>query len=88
MSAAQRHMARVATLPCCLCGATPVEVHHILEGRIPGRRSSDWTTIPLCADCHRGRHGIHGDKAMLRVLKTTELELLAETLETLYGHVE
>lgn len=79
-------MGRVAQLPCCLCGAHGVEVHHILEGRIKGRKSSDWTTIPLCPDCHRGNHnGIHGAQAMLRVMKTTELELLAQTLEQLYG---
>lgn len=79
-------MGRVAELPCCLCGTQPVEVHHILEGRIKGRRSADWTTIPLCPSCHRDNHnGIHGAQAMLRIRKTTELELLAETLEKLYG---
>lgn len=30
--AAKRHMGRVAALPCCVCGAQPVEVHHILPG--------------------------------------------------------
>lgn len=84
--AAKRHMERIAGLPCCLCGAMPVEVHHILEGRIKGRKCSDWTTIPVCPDCHRGSHnGIHGRQAMLKVMKTTELELLAQTLEQLYG---
>jgi hypothetical protein len=87
--AEQRHLARVASLPCCLCGCQPVEVHHILEGRIKGRRSSDFTTIPVCPDCHRGNHnGIHGAQAMLKVRKVTELELLAQTLETLYGSVQ
>lgn len=80
------HLSRVASLPCSLCGEGPVEVHHILEGRIKGRRSSHFTTIPLCPDCHRGsRNGIHGQQNMLKVMKTTELELLAETLEKIYG---
>lgn len=84
-SAELRHMDRVAQLPCCLCGAHGVHVHHILEGRIKGRRSSSWTTIPLCPPCHTGQHGIHGDKTMLKIHKTTELELLAQTLEAIYG---
>ena len=83
--AAKRHMGRVAELPCCLCGAMPVEVHHVLEERIPGRRGPDWITIPLCPGCHRGPEGIHGTKAMLRVSRKTEMELVAETLEAIYG---
>lgn len=83
--AAKRHMAKVAELPCCLCLAWPVEVHHVLEERTPGRKSPDWLTIPLCPECHRGNEGIHGTKAMLRVAKKTEMELLAKTLEAIYG---
>lgn len=30
-------------------------------------------------------NGIHGRQAMLKVMKTTELELLAQTLEQVYG---
>lgn len=83
---AKRHMGRVASLPCAVCGAQPVEVHHILDGRTPGRRSPDWLTIPLCPDCHRGSHnGIHGQRSMWDVMKKTELQCLADTLESLYG---
>ena len=83
--AAKRHMGRVAELPCCLCGTMPVEVHHVLEGRVPGRRGPDWLVLPLCPLCHRGPEGIHGTKAMLRVSRKTEMELVAETLEAIYG---
>ena len=84
--AEKAHMAKVARLSCALCDAKPVELHHILEGRTPGRRSPNWLVIPLCSDCHRGDHnGIHGRQAMLKVMKTTELELLAQTLEQVYG---
>ena len=87
MTKAQRHMGRVAELPCSLCGSRPVEVHHILEGRTPGRRSPGWTCIPLCMDCHRGPiNGIHGQQVMLKVQKVTELQLLSKTLEALYGN--
>ena len=86
-AASKRHMSRVADLPCCLCGAQPVEVHHARTGEAAGagQRSSDWLSIPVCPSCHRGPKGIHGDRAMLNIRKTTELNLVAETLERLYG---
>jgi hypothetical protein len=89
MSAAgKRHMGRVAQLPCCLCGAHGVQVHHIREGRGMNQRADDFLTLPVCPSCHTGPQGIHGDKTMLRIAKVTELELLAQTLETLYGSVQ
>ena len=86
-AAAERHIGRVKSLPCSLCGkAAPSDAHHILEGRIQGRRSDDFCTIPLCKDCHQGeRNGVHGQQIMLKIMKETELSLLAQTIETLYG---
>ena len=87
MTKEQRHMVRVKELPCCLCAAhAPSDAHHILEGRIKGRKASDFCTIPLCKDCHQGeRNGIHGQQFMLKVMKENELNLLAETIKKLYG---
>lgn len=84
----KRHMSRVADLGCMLCllleqGKTPAEVHHLREGQGGGQRASDFLTIPLCPDCHRGPHGLHGDRALLRIAKVNELDLLALTLEAL-----
>ena len=76
----KRHMARVAELPCGTCAERPVEVHHITAG---GRRISHYITIPLCPECHKGKLGVHGDKTMLKVMKITELKLLADTIEAL-----
>lgn len=85
-SAASKHMGRVAALPCSVCGSQPVQVHHILVGRTPGRKSPDWLTIPLCPDCHLGSHnGIHGMASIWKVMKMTEHDALANTLERLYG---
>lgn len=88
--AARRHIGRVKSLPCALCAASaPSDAHHILEGRIQGRRSDDFVTIPLCKDCHQGeRNGIHGQQIMLKIMHETELSLLAQTIETLYGAVK
>lgn len=81
------HLSRLAAMPCALCGAVPVEIHHLLEGRIKGRKSGHFTAIPLCPDCHRGSgNGIHGQRRLWNVLKKTELELLGETIgRLLYG---
>lgn len=86
-AAASRHMARVKELPCGVCGASgPSHAHHMLAGRIPGRKSPDWLTMPLCDDCHQGSHnGIHGERRMWDVMRTNEQVVLAATLERLYG---
>lgn len=84
-AAAKRHLARVHEVPCVLCGASPVEAHHAREGLGMSQRANDWLTIAACADCHRGPLGIHGDKSLLRIQKVSEMDLLARTLEALYG---
>ena len=82
------HINRVKELKCAVCGASaPSDAHHVLEGRVPGRKCSDFCTIPLCKDCHQGSlNGIHGQQNMWRIFKKTELECLADTIEQLlYG---
>jgi hypothetical protein len=51
-----RHMARVAELPCVICGRHPVQVHHVIHDRHAQRRAADTETIPLCPDHHRELH--------------------------------
>ncbi len=48
------------------------------------QRASDYLAIPLCPDCHQGKSGIHGDRTLLRIYKTTELDLLAKTIRLLH----
>ncbi len=88
-SPVQRHMDRVAQLDCGVCGwPAPSELHHILEGRTPGARSPDMLVIPLCASCHRSNLlGIHGQRRMWDVYKLSELDVLHNTLLTLYGRI-
>ena len=60
----KRHMARVAQLGCVICGARPVEVHHVIHGRYGQRKASDFDTIALCVHHHRiGPEAIHTNKA-------------------------
>ena len=84
-TAERRHMALVKELPCAVCGQSgPSDAHHILEGRTPGRKSSDLLCIPLCRDCHTGSHnGIHGNRRLWDVMKKTELDCLADTIRRL-----
>ena len=88
-AASRRHMDKVAQLPCVLCAvlgmpeSRPVHVHHLTQGKGLGTRASDFLTLPLCIQCHQGKHGIHGDRQLLRLAKVSELDLLAETIRLL-----
>ena len=54
--AGKAHMAAVAQLPCVICGARPVQVHHVIHGRYGTRKAPDTDTIPLCRSCHDSLH--------------------------------
>lgn len=87
MSAAgAKHMGKVAALGCVLCrilGYPPsqAEVHHVFDSA----DRSDFLTIPLCPEHHRGGHGFHGmgTRAFSRAYRTSETKLLAETIRLL-----
>lgn len=88
--AVRKHLSLLADLGCALCrrlgyGPTPPEIHHLREGQGMAQRGSDWTAIPLCPECHRGPHGIHGDRGLFKRARCDELDLLADSLELLYG---
>lgn len=89
-AASKRHMARVAEAGCVLCrhlgyGFTAAEVHHVREGQGASQRASDYLTVGLCPEHHRGRSGLHGlgVRAFYTRYKLNELDLLAMTLEEL-----
>lgn len=72
------YVARVANLSCGVCDApAPSEVHEVEQGM--------WfTSMPLCADCHRGAfNGIHGQGRLWKVQKQTELSVLNDTIRRL-----
>lgn len=74
-AAERRHIERVKGMDCAVCGAAgPSECHEIAQGQ--------WfTSMPLCADCHRGAHnGIHGQRRMWAVMGLDELAALNLTL--------
>jgi hypothetical protein len=88
-NAGKRHMQRVADWGadhgCVVCGQPFAHIHHVMEGRTPGRRSGDFCVVPLCWECHEGTNGIHGDRIRWSLHKASELEALNRTLEAIYG---
>lgn len=80
----RQHMGRVAALGCLLCNS-PAEVHHIREGQGMAQRASNWLTVPLCPEHHRGSSGLHGlgERGFATRHRLGELDLLAMTLERL-----
>lgn len=76
--AESEHVARVKSLPCAVCKAgPPTDAHHIWQGL-------HYTTIPLCKDCHQGSsNGIHGQRAMWKVMRKTEEICLNDTIARL-----
>jgi hypothetical protein len=81
-------MERVASLGCAVCallgdGYRAAEVHHIREGQGMSQRASNFLTVPLCPDHHRGPQGLHGDRTFMTILKIEELDLLADTIRRL-----
>jgi hypothetical protein len=86
----KKYMNRVAELGCSLCqvigyGPTPAEVHHLREGVGMAQRNSNFLTIPLCPEHHRGASGVHGDRSALKNARQDEMSLLAWTIEALNG---
>lgn len=88
-NAERKHLDRVAGLPCGRCymagdwqiGKT--FVHHIRTGQGMSQRASHFLTVPLCADCHQGDQGIHGDRTLWKIAKVDEMDVLAWTIEQL-----
>ncbi len=77
------HLATIGAMPCVLCEllgqrqASKTDAHHIRTGQGKSQRAPDVLAIPLChKGCHQGPHGIHGDRALFKQAKVTELDLL------------
>lgn len=70
------HLAAVKSLACSVCDAAgPSDAHHIKQGQ-------HFTCVALCRDCHMGsENGVHGRRAMWRVMKMDEVDALAVTIE-------
>lgn len=88
--AESEYLARVARLGCVACALlgfdtddVQPEIHHPRDGEGMGQRASNWLAMGLCPEHHRGPHGVHGDRLILRQLKCTEMDLLAWVIQRL-----
>ena len=45
----------IASQPCCVCGSTPSEGHHVRSGGT-GRKAHHRWIVPLCRPCHIRYH--------------------------------
>ena len=74
----REHLARIKAMPCAVCSQPgPSEAHHI-------KQHVQMLCVPLCTSCHRDPHnGLHGGRAMWRVMRMDELDALAKTIEAL-----
>lgn len=74
----RKHLATIKEMDCIVCGAPgPSIAHHV-------RQHSQFTTLPLCEDCHVGNHnGIHRQQRIWKVKKLDELDALGLLYERL-----
>jgi len=86
-----QYLSKIADIGCIICYrlgyiGTPAEIHHIRGiGLGMGVRNSNYATIPLCPEHHRGNTGYHGmgRKAFERRYEITELQLAQQVQEIL-----
>jgi hypothetical protein len=80
----REHLALIASLPCAVCGNSPVHVHHLPT---QGGKRNHFRTIPMCPYHHMDgpySESIHqGRKAFEANFGTTEDELFAKTNQEL-----
>lgn len=88
-TAERDYMGRVASIGCVVCARlgyeqSPAEVHHIRAGQGMAQRAQNWLVLPLCAEHHRGKTGVHGQRTALHQVKVDELDLLADTIRSMF----
>lgn len=78
--AERAHIAKLAELPCVICGGEPVEVHEPSQGL--------WfAAMPLCVTCHRDpKYGFHGMRLNWKARKMEEIHAIAATVQLLMGN--
>ena len=75
--AERAHVEMVKRLPCSVCDTPgPGHAHHM-------KQSDAYSCIALCPDCHTGRNGWHGLRAMWKVKRMDEVDALIITFRRL-----
>ena len=76
----RKHIEAVKQLACSVCDQPPPsDAHHI-------KQSNPYLCVALCKSCHQDSiNGIHGQKAMWKIMKMDEVDALAVTYMRLIG---
>lgn len=83
------YLARVRSLPCCICEAfgerqeSATQAHHPFHDRYSTVKALDEMAIPLCWDHHLGPKGIHTNKTEWRAKYGADHEWIAATKDKL-----
>ncbi len=76
---------RLRALPCCQCGATPVDVAHANWqefGKGMGKKADDAYTIPLCRSCHNALDWYAGkSREQAKIWFLGKLELVNKAID-------
>ena len=66
--------------PCAVCGGRASEMHHVTKrSAAKSLIHCDLIQVPLCAECHRGKNGVHNNRELdlkLKLELQNKLELL------------
>ena len=85
---AREHLNLVRSLPCVVCKhlglaqSTETEAHHLESVR---DEHSDWATVSVCQEHHRGPNGVHGlsRRAFEMRYRLSPVDLIALTIRAL-----
>lgn len=81
----EAYRAWIRTLPCCACNSTQnVEAAHTGSDGGMTQKASDYSCVPLCADCHRlgpgAYHGLNSSAREFERRRGLDLQALAARL--------
>tara|TARA_Y100000004_G_C8927702_1_gene418377 strand:+ start:1064 stop:1384 length:321 start_codon:yes stop_codon:yes gene_type:complete len=84
----KEHLLFVSTFPCMVCGAYPVQVHHLLKPRDGkrgwGLKAGDNNVVPLCQKHHAELHTKIGNEFKFFKMHCDKEEAGMEYAEELY----
>jgi len=81
-----KYRAWIRSLPCAVCGNTPSEAAHTASDGGMSLKASDFSCVPLCADCHtQGTYAYHRlNRQQFELHHSLDLKALVKRLNGLW----
>lgn len=87
----KKHWSNVNDLGCIITGNPFCELHHCFGGSMRdigihkgmGQKVSDWLVIPLSAELHRGKDGVHSGVLTFEKIFSTQYQFLCDVSDML-----